>query len=336
MDVATRYHALQTTMYPWFEHQWQRVNQLIEANKLPHALIVNGSRGIGKLHFAACIAQLMLCQQVKDRKPCGQCHSCQLFGSSGHPDLYHLTPEDGAQIKVDQVRDLSSFMQSTAQQGGYRVVILDPAEAMNISAANALLKTLEEPGEKSLLLLLSNQLGQVMPTIKSRCQRIDCPKPDSQIAAQWLASELSLEQQDASQLLKVVHGAPLLGLDFKESGEQALRAEFIIGLKSILQQKISPLELAGQLAKADVLQLISWMYSLLVDISKLHLAGTESKILNTDMLKMLSTLAKRSQIGKVHLLANKVQGHRAALLARQNPNKQLLLEDLLLDWKNLI
>ncbi|NRA21863.1 MAG: DNA polymerase III subunit delta' [Oceanospirillaceae bacterium] len=337
MDVSARYHALTTAIYPWFEPQWKKVRQLYRSDKLPHALIINGVQGIGKLHFASSIAQLVLCQDKSAEKACNQCRSCQLFTSSGHPDLYHLTPDEGVeQIKVDQVRDLSGFMQSTAQQGGYRVVILDVAEAMNISAANALLKTLEEPGDKSLLLLLSNQLGQVMPTIKSRCQRIDCPIPPSSMAEKWLQEQLSMDAAGAAQLLSVVHGAPLMGLGFKERGEQALRADFFVGLKSILQGKTTAITLAPIYAKKDIKLLLSWMYSLLVDITKLQVIGVESALVNQDMAKMLAALAKRSQSKRIYQLADKVQGHRAALLAHQNPNKQLLLEELLIDWKKLM
>jgi DNA polymerase-3 subunit delta' len=337
MDISSRYHPVTAKLYPWFEPQWQKIKQLYSETKLSHALLVNGKKGIGKLHFAGCIAQLVLCQKPQPNGACQACRSCQLFSSSGHPDLYHLAPEEvGGLIKVDQVRDLSQFMQSTAQQGGYRVVILDPAEAMNLSAANALLKTLEEPGKNSLLLLLSNQIGQMMPTVKSRCQRIDCPVPNQQVASDWLSDQLKIEHRSAAQLLNVVHGAPLQALHFKEQGNQALRAEFILGLKSLLQKKSTAIEIAPKYAKSNLILLLSWLYSLLVDISKLHLIKGECDLTNADMLKMLTVLAKRSNIQKVYLLADKVQHHRSALLLHQNPNKQLLLEDLLLDWKNLI
>jgi len=337
MDISKRYHTLNTQSYPWFDAQWQRVIGLYNNDKLPHALIINGVKGIGKLHFASAIAQFVLCSNQQNLAPCQQCRSCQLFSSSGHPDLYHLTPnEQGEQIKVDQVRDLSNFMQSTAQQGGFRVVILDPAEAMNISAANALLKTLEEPGKSSLLLLISHQLGQVMPTIKSRCQRVDCTIPDKTIATKWLQDQLSIEESAAKQLLNVVHGAPLLGLGFKERGDQTLRADFFVALKTILQKKASAIDVAPAFIKADILLLLSWMYSLLADISKINTAGEAANIVNGDMKKMLSALAKRSDIKKVYHLSDKIQQQRTALLAHQNPNKQLLLEDLLLDWGYLI
>jgi len=337
MDISSRYHALETAIYPWFEPQWARVRQLFNNGKLPHALIVNGVKGIGKLHFASSVAQLVLCHDQQESGACLKCRSCQLFSSSGHPDLYHLAPEDGVeQIKVDQVRNLSEFMQSTAQQGGYRVVILDPAEAMNISAANALLKTLEEPGKNSLLLLLSNQLGQVMPTIKSRCQRIDCPLPERSVGVQWLMQQLSLEHAAATQLLSVVHGAPLLGLSFKERGEQSLRAEFFVALKAILQGKTTAIAQAPLYAKKDIKLLLSWLYSLLVDVTKIQVVGESCELVNNDMTKMLAALAKRSDVKRVYALSDKVQSQRSALLAHQNPNKQLLLEELLIDWKKLI
>lgn len=337
MDISSRYHALITPSYPWFDAQWGRVTTLFKEEKLPHALLINGAKGMGKLHFASTIAKLVLCQDAANSTACGQCKSCQLFVSSGHPDLYHLSPEDdNGQIKVDQVRDLSHFMHSTAQQGGYRVVILNPAEAMNPSAANALLKTLEEPGKKSLLLLLADQLGQVMPTIKSRCQRIDCPAPDARVAIDWLQKKLPIEEADARQLLSVVHGSPLLALTFKERGDQSLRAEFINGLKNILQQKATAIETAAKFIKFDIILVLSWMQSLLIDVAKIHSTQNQASLTNNDMRKMLSALSKRTHLPTLYLLYDKIQCHRQALLAHQNPNKQLLLEDLLLDWKNLI
>lgn len=337
MDMNSRYYASTSCVYPWFKPQWDRVVQLHKQQKLPHALVLNGSAGIGKLHLASHIAQLVLCAHRQDDNACGTCRSCTLFSSSGHPDLYHLSPEDeGGQIKVDQVRELTKFMQGTAQQGGYRVVILNPAESMNLAASNALLKTLEEPGKDSLLLLVSHQLGQVMPTIKSRCQRLDCAIPEASIAQQWLMEQLQIEQASAEQLLNVVHGAPLTGLHFKEQGSQALRGQLFTGLKAVLQNKTSALELSQQLAKLDVPRLLSWFYSLLVDVSKRRLVGEGSTLVNNDMSNMILALAKRTNIQSLYQLSDKVHQRRAALLQHQNPNKQLMLEELLLDWKNLI
>ncbi|WP_036552033.1 DNA polymerase III subunit delta' [Neptunomonas japonica] len=337
MEISDRYHSLNAAIYPWFEEQWQRVLRLHNDNHLPHALLLSGMQGIGKARLAESIAGYVMCHQPQANSACGQCRSCVLLNSSGHPDLYFLRPEEkGKPIKVDQVRQLTEFMHNTAQQGGYRVVVLEPAESMNISAANALLKTLEEPGRDTLLILITHQLGQVLPTVKSRCQRLDCHPPGETVAVEWLVETLSVERQEALQLLKVVHGAPLAGVDFKQQGHQALRADFLTALRDILRQRKSPLEVAGQFLKADLDLLLGWLQGLLADITRILLMGSDELVRNKDMQKMLKGVAKNSTKDKIFTLADLIQFERLGLQRRQNPNKQLLLERILIDWSALV
>ncbi|BBB29311.1 DNA polymerase III subunit delta' [Neptunomonas japonica] len=337
MEISDRYHSLNAAIYPWFEEQWQRVLRLHNDNHLPHALLLSGMPGIGKARLAESIAGYVMCHQPQTNSACGQCRSCVLLNSSGHPDLYFLRPEEkGKPIKVDQVRQLTEFMHNTAQQGGYRVVVLEPAESMNISAANALLKTLEEPGRDTLLILITHQLGQVLPTVKSRCQRLDCHPPDETVAVEWLVEALSVEYQEALQLLKVVHGAPLAGVDFKQQGHQALRADFLTALRDILRQRKSPPEVAGQFLKADLDLLLGWLQGLLADITRILLMGSDELVRNKDMQKMLKGVAKNSTKDKIFTLADLIQFERLGLQRRQNPNKQLLLERILIDWSALV
>lgn len=337
MEISNRYHSLNAAIYPWFEDQWQRVLRLHNGNHLPHALLLSGMPGIGKACLAEAIAGYVMCHQPLADSACGTCRSCVLLNSSGHPDLYFLRPEElGKPIKVDQVRQLTEFMHNTAQQGGYRVVVLEPAEGMNISAANALLKTLEEPGRDTLLILITHQLGQVMPTVRSRCQRLDCHTPLESVAVQWLVKELSVEPHEAEQLLKVVHGAPLAGLEFKKRGHQTLRADFLTALRDILRQRKTPLEVAGQFLKADFDLLLGWLQGLLADITRILLMGNDDLIRNKDMQKLLKGVAKNSTKDKIFTLADLVQSERFSLQRRLNPNKQLLLERILIDWSALV
>lgn len=336
-EMADRYHALNAEVFPWFVPQWQRVLSLFDQNRLPHALLLNGAPGIGKARLAESIAGYVMCHQPVDSKACGHCRSCELLASSGHPDLYYLQPDEaGKAIKVDQVRELTEFMQNTAQQGGYRVVVLEPAEAMNISAANALLKTLEEPGKDTLLILITHQLGQVLPTIKSRCQRLDCAIPSSEQSVPWLMAQLSIEEAEASRLLSVVHGAPLTGLAFKSSGQQALRADLLSSLRDMLRGRKTPIEAAEQFVKTDVEIVLRLVLGVLSDVARMKATDELECIRNGDMEKMIKGVAKNTTPDKIFILMDAIQEELLGLKRRHNPNKQLLLERIFLDWLSLI
>ncbi len=139
---------------PWHASAWQHLLHLLQQQRLPHALLLTGVNGIGKLQFARAFAAYLLCDQPGEHA-CGQCKGCRLSAQQSHPDLVELMAEEsGREIKVDQVRELSGFVAAAAQQGGYRLVIIHPPEDMNINAANALLKSLEEPGDKTVSVII--------------------------------------------------------------------------------------------------------------------------------------------------------------------------------------
>ncbi|KAA0875453.1 DNA polymerase III subunit delta' [Nitrincola tapanii] len=324
-------------VYPWAQALWQRLLRQHAQQRLPHALLMSGHAGIGKLAFAQALAQYLLCQHPHQDTPCGQCRSCQLFAAEGHPDCVLLFPEEaGKVLKIDQIRELTEFLHATAQQGGYRVVILEPAEAMTLAAANALLKSLEEPGNNTLLVLVSHQPGQLMPTIRSRCQRIDFPAPSPLEANQWLQSHLGLTAQRAEQLLSIAGGAPLKAQRLQESQALPLRAELMKGLADLLKGRCSVVELSVKLHKEDLLQLLEWLQSLLADIARLQLVGEAAQLSNLDMTKMLSAVAKKTTVGKLFQVIDHLQMERISLMERYNPNRQLLLEGIFMRWIDLV
>ncbi|GGO87058.1 DNA polymerase III subunit delta' [Marinobacterium nitratireducens] len=328
--------ARSVEVYPWLQERWRHVTRLHEAGRLPHALIVSGVQGIGKRAFAGALARYLLCQAPRDGEACGRCRSCVLHDSSGHPDLYELQPEEpGKPIRIDQVRELTVFLHSTAQQGGYRLVVLEPAEAMNVSAANALLKTLEEPGRETVLLLVSHRLGQVMPTIRSRCQRIDCHPPVPDLAAEWLAGRLQIDAAEARQLLGISLGSPIRALEYVQQDLVTLRRKFLAGLADILKQRRSALEVAQQLSKEDLELLLGWLYGWILDIVRVGATGDESYLRHTDVRNMLLAVARRAGPHSLYRLADLVHEERLSLMQRQNPNRQLLLERILLRWSEL-
>lgn len=323
--------------YPWFGSRWERVMEQRHHGRLPHALLLSGPAGIGKAEFAEALGNLLLCHNPQGNKPCDHCHSCELRIAGHHPDRFQLRPEaQGKPIKVDQVRELIDRLHSTAQQGGYRIVTLEPAESLNTSSANALLKILEEPGEDTLLILISHQPGQLMPTIRSRCQRIDFAIPSPDEAAQWLTQSLDLEPTKASQLLGLAHGAPLRARDLYQSDAMDQRKLLMTGLADLLRGRTSASELATKLGKADLLNCLDWLASLLNDVVRMQMTGSDEPRVNADMRRMLEAVAKQTSRVRIFSLADRIQEERVSLMLRQNPNRQLLLETLLLQWSALV
>ena len=174
---------------PWHRPQWRRAERGIRDGRVPHALLLRGAAGNGKARFAARLAAALLCRS--DKPPCGVCDSCRLSAAGSHPDRFDVTiPEDRREIVVDQIRDLVHSVGLTARLGGYKAVIVNPAEQMNRHAANTLLKTLEEPPGTTVFVLVSSNHALLLPTIRSRCQMIDFPVPDREVAVEWLRAQV--------------------------------------------------------------------------------------------------------------------------------------------------
>ncbi len=204
-----------TDVLPWQVDLWR---QLAGRAQHAHAYLLHGPAGIGKRLLAEQLMALLLCQRPVEARACGECKACQLLAAQTHPDHYVLEPEEvDKAIRVDQVRDLVGFVTQTAQLGGRKVILLEPAEAMNLNAANALLKSLEEPSGDTVLLLISHQPSRLLPTIKSRCVQQACPLPGRQQSLDWLAARLpELGPELREQLLTLAAGSPLAALKLHE------------------------------------------------------------------------------------------------------------------------
>lgn len=224
------------TSRPWHDDAWARLQARRERDALPHALLLAGPAGLGKRDFLATFVKGLLCQQPVDGVPCGVCRSCHLVAAGTHPDVVTLTfglRKDGvtrSEIVVDQIRDLSARLAMSSQFGGWQIATVDPADAMNAAAANALLKTLEEPTPATLLILVADEPARLPATIRSRCQRIDFLVPSREVSLAWLRAE---GVADAPAALEAAGGNPGMAREWSADGALKQRAEVRNDLKAL-------------------------------------------------------------------------------------------------------
>lgn len=320
-------------IYSWQQSQWQQLNEQFLQNRLPQALLLQGPIGLGITDFAWGFATFVLCQQKKQSMPCGSCRSCHFMQQSSHPDFYTLFPEGKSQtIKVDAARELIAKLQQTSQQGGYQIALIDPAEAMNRSSANALLKSLEEPVGKVLFLLVSHQTGNIPATILSRTQRLPFSAPSHAQGLAWLTTQLG-SANDAALLLHLAENAPLLALELAQGDYLVAREALLQHLMRIRTHQDSPLAFFAKknvFAGALILQVLQ---TLLSDILRLQLGAKDDYIRNRDCLQSLQVFAQAiSSRAELQQLLQRVQTASQLLQSRAPVNEQLLLEDCFIEW----
>jgi DNA polymerase-3 subunit delta' len=331
---------------PWQETQWQRLVSQANARTLPHAFLFSGQAGIGKAQFAKSLAAFLLCDDkaaaASRSKACGNCKQCKLFEAETHPDFKLIQPEEGAaSIKVDQIRNLVEFFGQSSLQGGRKVTVLMPAESMNINAANALLKTLEEPSANSVIILVSHQAGMLLPTIRSRCQVVDFSIPSESQATNWLMTqaevleaETQLSAEDLRQVLNLAYQAPFKALDYLNT--QALKEyrtmldELSVFLKN---EKLSS-ELANRW-NDDLAQLrLSWMIHWLEQLLKLKLESGMAALVHGEL--MFNYLADKCTAQQLFELYSECLQQYRLFSGTSNPNKVLAFEMLLHRWSGLM
>jgi DNA polymerase-3 subunit delta' len=208
-------------MLPWLEPIAETLSQRLEQERLGHAPLIHGPSGVGKRALGEWLMRRVLCARPREGQPCGECQSCRLIDGGTHPDCSMLSvPEDKRVIGVDAVRELIERLQLTASMGPHRVGLVTEADAMNRNAANAFLKTLEEPPSGAWLILLSEQPSRLPATIRSRCQMFALHPPSQEVGAAWLAETCPDASAEArTGALALCAGAPLAARDMLEQGE---------------------------------------------------------------------------------------------------------------------
>jgi len=325
-----------STPLPWHDELWQRQADRLRADRLPHALLLTGPAGLGKRRFADRLAAAVLCgKRDAAGNPCGACPSCRYFQAGSHPDFFAVGLDYDAKkdrwakaLKIDQIRGLSASLALSAQLSGYRVAVIEPADRLNPNAANALLKTLEEPGRDSLLILVSAEPSRLPATIRSRCQALVFAPPSAEQGGAWLAEQGV--KADRELLLALAGGAPLLALAMAETGVLAQRGQRFQEFAALAAGRAEPVATARAWLKAGSLVSGQWLAGWVMDMIRLR-GADGAGLRNPDLADALRGLAQPLDLPELYARLDQAT-ETLGLLAHSEVNPQLLLEDLLIPW----
>lgn len=333
-------------IYSWHNEHWNRLVE--QADRLPHALLLAGPQGGGKMDFARALAARLLCETAGGTaEACGKCPSCTWFSAGNHPDFRLIEPGsdelDGAdddtepttqkkkseQIRINQIRALDDFLGIGTHRQGARIILIQPAEAMNQPTANALLKMLEEPSSSTLFILITNNKRRLLPTILSRCQTLNFPKPSVSQALAWLRESRTPHAED---LLAHAGGMPLAAIG------EAVNWERLDGFyRDLAQLELAgPVTIAGRWeswlkenkdgeASIDRRTLVIWMQKWVFDLVIMKLCGLA--VFHAHKLQEVRAAAGRASITALIDCYNELLRIKAV---SQHPlNPRLFLEDML-------
>ena len=320
-----------TSYYPWQRIQWQHFQTERRTDHLPHAILLSGVDGIGKGDFANLLADSLLCEQITGKGfACGRCTSCKLKKSGAHPDYKQVDLPDGKQqIPVSAIRELTDFLVLSRSYGSYRVVVINAADKMNINAANSLLKSLEEPPPKTVIILVVDQLSRLPVTVRSRCQIMTMNKPDYEVALQWLVQQ-DLECS-AEKILSLADSKPLLakrmGLDKNLLDE---RKQFAKDIMAVLQHRSGVTTVAKNWEKKDLNNLLNWQMKWVHAVVKSRLVENDEKVTNKFLSLIQANLKHPDVLWKLYsdLLEMKA-------LTEYPLNRLVFTESMLLLWHDV-
>jgi DNA polymerase-3 subunit delta' len=314
------------TLQPWLAPAWHVLADALRTQRIHHALLFAGPRGYGKRALADTFAAAALCpQRNAEGHACGRCRSCLLVAAGSHPDLVRVTFEirdDGktrSELTVDQMRALGRRLALSSQFGGLQIALVDPADAMNASAANALLKTLEEPASNTVIVLVADDPSRLPATIRSRCQRIDLRMPTREQAADSLHAR-GIDAEIASSTLDASMDNPGQAAEWIADGGLAVRDECRTDLAALSAMRVRPAAVAERWA-SDRPETRLWFAAAIArDEARLIAAGRQGAL----------GLTGRAEIPK--LTAWFGRANRARGLLSTPVRAELVLLDLLRGW----
>lgn len=318
-------------IYPWQQQVWETLTGRFP--KLGHGLLFYGKKGCGKEAFAQQFLAWVLCLNRQPDGPCGECGSCQWLKADTHPNyVYISTDEDNkkqnAKIKIEKIRDLLPFVQQTVD--GWRVIVIEPAEALNIASSNALLKTLEEPGENIVIILLADHYLKLPATIRSRLQHFALDRISSVQFSEYVEAQLPEAGSSQQQLLmNLSNQMPLQAIEVAQSSWLPLRQEFMEDWKKLVIQKNTPMAIATKWNKSLSFGEFGQMFEYL--LSDLICVKLNQAVKNIDL--DFSVLAEQYSLETLFKIYEDFQ--RAKQYLEQNVQSNLVLDELCIKLMNL-
>jgi len=320
--------------YPWLNQPYRQLVSQHQAGRGHHALLLQSLPGMGDASLVWGLSRWLMCQRRDGFKSCGACHACQLMLAHTHPDWYQLTPEKGKQsLGIDAIRSVTEKLYHHAQQGGAKVVWLPDASQLTEAAANALLKTLEEPPKNTWFLLSSHQPADLLATLRSRCQNFHLAPPPEEPSLSWLQKQVAAPQEACITALRLSGGAPGAALALLEEKCWTAREALCHALPEALQSDV--LRLLPVLNHDDAARRIGWLCALLLDALKWQQGGG-AFITNADRQPLVAGMASQLPGSALDLSLREWIICRDRLLHVSAVNRELLLTDRLLGWEQML
>ncbi|MAI41760.1 MAG: DNA polymerase III subunit delta' [Candidatus Azotimanducaceae bacterium] len=318
---------------PWHQKNWDLIKRQFEKGRYPHALLLYGAQDLGKRLFAEQLSSLLLCKSPLDNKHCGNCKSCVLRQAGTLSDLRYVSPEESLVIRVDQIRDLNQWIVQTAQQAGNKIAIIYPAEQMNVQAANALLKSLEEPTSGTLFILITDQRSKLIPTIRSRCQSYFFAVPNHAEALAWLKNRHK-KAVNLDQLLLESGGRPLAVTRLLDNDCISTRTDVANNVLALLSNKSDALKIAANLQQYQPMEVLRVLESFFAETIKIAVVSDQQNTISQDQEPTITKLLISLGLDQLFNFRDQLLFAIRDLSANSSPNSLLMLESLFVRLKN--
>ncbi|MGC9348465.1 MAG: DNA polymerase III subunit delta' [Anaerolineae bacterium] len=320
--------------WPIVGHRWavQQLQHAVEHGEVPQALLITGPDSVGKRTLALTLVAAMLCRSDENR-PCGECLACRKLDSGNHPDFMHVKLEDdSAHLRIDQIRQMERFLALTPKESERKIALASDFERATTSAANALLKTLEEPPRYANLILLATDADLLLPTIVSRSQQINLRPLSSQEVAGALTSQWQVEEQEAQRLARMSGGR--IGWAVRAATHPEFYQKMMTASETLVsalgQDLPSRFETAETLAhaSAELQEILEYWMTFWRDILLIQMDNAEA-VVHQELFQTLSHIAKSVSAQVTVEVLNALEQSLEGLMS--NANTQLLTENLLLN-----